>query len=200
MDKKDLIQFSKEIAELYDAGKIKSPVHLGGGNEDELIQLFKNVRPTDWIFCTWRSHYQWLLSGRSPSTLRQQIIDGHSMHIFGDKFFTSAIVGGIAPISVGVAAALKRKKSLDRVWCFLGDMGASTGIAMESIRYACGHELPVTFIIEDNGLSVKTDTKEAWGCTKCGDFFKCNVYANHTDCYSYKRKWPHAGTGVFVLF
>jgi pyruvate dehydrogenase E1 component alpha subunit len=199
MTKEELIKFTDEIAELYKQGKIKGPVHLGGDNEDQLIEIFKDVKPTDWIFGTWRNHYQWLLSGRDPEELKAQILASHSMHVFGDRFFTSAIVGGIAPIAVGVAYALQKSGSQDHVWCFLGDMGASTGIAMESMRYACGHHLPITFVIEDNGLSVKTDTLESWGCTGCA-FNDCHLFGKKHIAYNYHRKYPHAGTGVFVLF
>ena len=38
--KEELINFSKEIASYYEQGKIRSPIHLHGGNEDELIELF----------------------------------------------------------------------------------------------------------------------------------------------------------------
>ena len=77
-------------------------------------------------------------------------------------------------------------------------MGASTGIAMESIRYACGHNLPIIFVIEDNGLSVKTDTREAWGKT-LGEDFDILLRLPNVLYYQYKRKYPHAGTGVFVI-
>jgi len=155
-----------------------------------LIEIFKRYQADDWIFSTWRNHYHWLLSGRDPDELKKQIIEGHSMHVFDDKFFTSAIVGGIAPIAVGVALALKKQNSPNRVWCFLGDMGSMTGLARESIRYACGHDLPVIFVIEDNGLSVKTNTQEAWGQADTEKAMR----------YKYERKYPHAGCGVFVLF
>jgi len=204
MTKEDLIKFEDEIAELYKEGKIKAPIHLGGDNEDILIDIFKDVTKDDWIFGTWRNHYQWLLSGRSVDELRTQILDGGSMHVFGDRFFTSAIVGGIAPIAVGAAFALKAKKSTAKVWCFLGDMGASTGIAMESMRYACGHDLPITFVVEDNGLSVKTDTKKSWGCENC-NMKDCHLIGDKVDWYEYKRKYNHAGHALngakgWVLF
>jgi TPP-dependent pyruvate/acetoin dehydrogenase alpha subunit len=204
MNKEELIKFTEEVAELYKAGKIHAPIHLGGENEDNLIEIFKNITSSDWIFSTWRSHYCWLLSGKSPSELLQQIMDGHSMHVYGDRFFTSAIVGGIAPIAVGTAYALKLKMSKDRVWCFLGDMGASTGIAMESMRYACGHDLPITFVIEDNGLSVRTDTLESWGCKNCR-ISNCNLIGKKCQRYEYVRKYNHAGYGLngekgWVLF
>lgn len=195
-----LIRFEREMAKLYEAKKIRAPIHLSSGNEEALIKIFKSVKSKDWIFSTWRSHYHWLLSGRSQVDLKRQIIDGYSMHVFGDRFFTSAIVGGIAPIAVGTAWALKKKRSASKVWCFLGDMAASTGIAMESIKYACGNALPITFVIEDNGLSVKTDTLESWGCKRCKKGVLCLLRAGKIMYYNYTIRYPHAGTGTFVLF
>ena len=192
MTKEELEAFSTEIGELFLKGDIKCPVHLGGGNETDLIEIFKEVKPNDWILGTWRSHWLWLLSGRSRDELKRQILSGHSMHVFGTKFFTSAIVGGIAPIAVGLAKALKLQNSTDKVWCFLGDMGASCGIAIESMRYACGHQLPVNFIVEDNGLSVRTDTQESWGCKDCV-FENCHLIGKKVDFFKYIRKYNHAG-------
>jgi len=183
MNKEELIQFEEEIADLFEDGKIKFPIHLAGTNEDKLIEIFKeHYKDGDWILGTWRNHYQWLLSGRDAEELKNY----GSMHVYDDKFFTSAIVGGIAPIAVGLALALKRQKSNSKVLCFLGDMGASTGIARESISYAEGHDLPVLFIIEDNGLSVATDTKEVWGTKNKSKTIK----------YEYERKYNHAGCAL----
>lgn len=200
MTKEDLIKFSNEIASRYKQGKIRAPIHLGGGNEDHLIEIFNKYKITqdDWILCTWRSHYHWLLSGRDSEKLKQQILDGHSMHIFDDKFFTSAIVGGIAPIAVGVAKALQLKNSKDRVFAFLGCMGANCGISVESIKYSLGHDLPVKFIIENNNLSVRTDTRNSWG--KNYDHLQDLRKLSNVIYYEYTRLWPHAGTGERVLF
>lgn len=200
MTKKDLIKFTDEIADTFKKGLIHSPIHLLGGNENQLIKIFKYIKKTDWIFSTWRSHGHWLLSERDPGILRQQILDGHSMHVFGRRFFTSAIVGGIAPIAVGVAYALKLKKNRSKVYCFLGDMSSLTGLAVESIRYACGHKLPITFVVEDNDLSVRTDTLESWGCKHCKEIKDCLYRRKNVCYYKYERKWPHAGIGKKVLF
>ena len=43
MDKQYLIDFETEVKEIYEAGDIKAPVHLSGGNEDPLIELFKRI-------------------------------------------------------------------------------------------------------------------------------------------------------------
>ena len=180
----DVRSFEEKVARLYEDGGIAAPVHLSSGNEAQLQEIFKGYREGDWILSTWRSHYHWLMSGRDPQELLGQIVAGHSMNISGDRFFTSAIVGGIAPIAVGLAMAG------ERVWCFVGDMAATCGIVAESIRYASGHNLPVTFVIEDNGMSVTTPTKDVWGTDGKGVVVR----------YDYKSKWPHAGTGTFVLF
>ena len=57
MDKQYLIDFETEVKETYEAGNIKAPVHLCGGNEEQLIQIFEKVDKDDWVFCSWRNHY-----------------------------------------------------------------------------------------------------------------------------------------------
>lgn len=183
MTKKDLIKFEDEIKALFKDGKIKGPIHLGGYNEDQLIKVFKKYKKGDWVLVQWRNHYHWLLAGHDAEELKKWILACKSMTPYADKFFTSAIVGGIAPIAVGIALALKKNKSKHKVWCFLGDMGFSGGIAYESIKYAQGHDLPVIFVVEDNGLSVITDTQKVWGKGKKNKVIK----------YKYKRKYNHAG-------
>lgn len=202
MQKKDLIDFENRIKKLYEEGKIRAPVHLSGGNEDALINVFKDYQKGDWIFSTWRNHYHWLLSGRDPQELERQILAGDSMSVYDDRFFTSSIVGGNAPIALGVALAMKLKQegrvpelpqetfSPARVWCFIGDMSASCGLVKECVRYAEGHDLPITYVVEDNGLSVTTETEAVWGKAK----------GKKTAGYCYERKYPHAGTGKYVTF
>ncbi len=195
MTKQELIDFEQDIADIYDTGVIGGPIHLcgsvNGEQEEALIGIFKDFKDSDWIFTYHRNHYHWLLSGKDPEDLKEQILDGKSMHVNGDKFFGSGILGGQAPIAVGVAMALKRKGSKNKVWCFMGDMGASLGLAYECIKYAEGHDLPIKFVIEDNGFSVNTKTQEVWG-KKMGSVIKGYVYE--------RTKWGHHGTGRYILF
>jgi pyruvate dehydrogenase E1 component alpha subunit len=148
-----LVNFEEEIANLFNSGKIKSPVHLSDGSEMALIDLFKNIKEQDWVLCSWRSHYQCLLKGVPRKQVVEEIIAGRSIALgFPEyKIFSSAIVGGQLPISVGIAMAEKNLNSGSHVWCFLGDMTSETGVAQTSIRYAETHDLPITFVIEDNG-------------------------------------------------
>ncbi|MCR4308105.1 MAG: thiamine pyrophosphate-dependent enzyme [Candidatus Berkelbacteria bacterium] len=191
--KNDLIAFENEVAEAFEAKLIPGPIHLSGGNEDQLIEIFKNIKPTDWVFSTWRSHYHALLHGVPRETVMAEIMAGRSMSLMFPEhnFFTSAIVGGILPIAVGVAYALKGTDT--KVWCFVGDMAATTGMYAESYRYATRCNLPIIFVMEDNGLSCNTPTDAAWGDTEIWPI------DNEID-YPYSRKVPHCGTGKWVTF
>ena len=98
---------------------------------------------------------------------------------------------------VGAAKAEKMKDSGAHVWCFLGDMTSETGIAQTSIRYAETHDLPITFVIEDNGISVLTETRDVWG----SQTLRFNERkSSKVRVFEYKSKYPHAGAGVRVQF
>ena len=136
LTKQELIDFEEEISELFLQGKIRAPVHLSRGNEDALIEIFSWIDPSDWVFSTYRSHYHALLKGIPKDWLREEILACRSMHINNaeHKFFTSAIVGGCLPIALGVAMAIKRRGGCERVWVFVGDMAAETGMFSECVK------------------------------------------------------------------
>lgn len=178
MNALDLIAFEDEVAKAFQAGEINGPVHLSGGNEDQLIEVFKEVRPEDWVFSTWRSHYHALLKGIPANEVMRQILSGRSMFISSPKhnFYSSAILGGCLPIACGVAATGKR------VWCFVGDMCATTGHFADAVRFAESRDLDLRLVVEDNGLATNTPTDKAWGEEKR----PCYVRR-----YKYERTHPH---------
>jgi len=199
LTKEELIAFESDIADEFNASKIRAPVHLYFGNEDALIDIFKDVRDDDWVLCSWRSHYQCLLKGVPPDEVKREIMEGRSISLCFPKYriVSSAIVGGVLPIATGIALSIKRAGGTNRVFCFMGEMTAETGIAHECVKYARNHELPIQFIVEDNGKSVCTDTREAWAQPKLS-------YEDNTDprvtYYRYETKYPHAGAGKRVQF
>ena len=178
-------------------------MHLSGGNEEALIEIFQQVRPQDWVFSTWRSHYHALLKGIPEEWLWQEIMAGRSMYIEDreHKFLSSSIVGGILPIALGVALGAKRMGLDEEVWAFVGDMTWRTGIADEVRRYARNHALPLRLVVEDNGLSTNTPTREVWGEGFRGQANGVvTAYNPKTVVYSYERQWPHVGSAKWVTF
>ena len=194
MDKQYLIDFETEVKETYEAGNIKAPVHLCGGNEEQLIQIFEKVDKDDWVFCSWRNNYHALLHGIPRDTLMDLIVRGKSMSVYSDKpkFYSSSIVGGTIPIALGVAQSLKIKGEKNKVWCFVGDMTFESGIFHECYKYARNFELPLQFVVEDNNLSTNTPVDETWGGKQ--------KVPSDIVYYKYKSDYPHHGTGNWVLF
>ena len=192
--KKKLINFEKKIVALYEKKKIRGPIHLSGNNEDKLINIFKKIKKNDWVFSGWRNHYHAILKNIPPKYIEEQIILGKSMNLNSMKhnFFTSSIVGGILPIALGVAMALKIKKSKSKVWVFIGDMTYETGVFHECYKYSRNFKLPINFIVEDNNMSTNTPTKEVWA--------KKQQTLPGVSRYFYKRKYPHHGIGKWILF
>ena len=191
---------SSEIADLFKNKQIRSIIHLYSGGEDDLIRIFKGIRPQDWVMCSWRSHYQCLLKGVPREKLKAEIVSGRSIALcFPEhRIMSSGIVGGILPIATGIAMGLKRSREDAKVHVFLGDMTSETGIAHECIKYAYGHDLPIRFHVEDNGLSVCTDTKKVWGITS-----EIGTVVGHpkVDHFHYTAgRYPHAGAGERVQF
>tara|TARA_B100002019_G_C21253717_1_gene592653 strand:+ start:41 stop:649 length:609 start_codon:yes stop_codon:yes gene_type:complete len=194
-----LINFENKIADLFNSSKIRAPVHLYSGNERNVIKTFKKIKKNDWVFCSWRSHYQALLKGVPEKLLIKKILEGKSISLCFPKFkfYSSAIVGGVLPIALGVAISIKSKRNKNKVYCFLGDMTSETGIAHECIKYSINKKLPIHYIIEDNNLSVCTDTRKTWGKNILTYENLNNKYITY---YKYKSKYPHAGAGVRVQF
>ncbi len=199
MNKEKLIKFEEEIADLFNSKKIKAPIHLYHGNEDQIIKVFQKIKPEDWVFCSWRSHYQCLLKGVPENKIKEEILEGKSISLcFPDyNIFSSAMVGGSIPIAVGTAMSIKRKKLKNRVFCFMGEMTSETGIAHECIKYSKNFQLPIHFIVEDNEKSVCTDTRKAWNQKKLTFQGQSDEYVTY---YSYNLKYPHAGAGKRVQF
>ena len=195
----DLIRFEDRVADAFNSGLIRAPVHLYDGNENQMIEVFDDVKEEDWIMCSWRSHYQCLLKGVPEEVLYKDILAGRSISLCypKERIFSSAIVGGSISIATGIALSILKKDGRNRVHCFVGDMTAETGIAHECIKYSENFDLPIRFIVEDNRKSVCTDTYEAWGMS-------ASSYSEYDGSkvvyYQYETRYPHAGAGERVQF
>lgn len=190
-----LIAFEQSIVDIWEDGKIRGPVHLSNGNEEQLIEVFKRIKETDWVFSTWRSHYHWVLSGLSADYATKVIKEGKSITMcdHDNRFYASAIVGGTLPIALGVASAIKKDGGDDKVWVFIGDMSFESGIFYEVHKYARRYDLPLYFVVEDNGVSTYTPTEKTWNDVK-------REIPSDVIHYTYKSKYPHYGSGKWIAF
>lgn len=209
-----LIAFETRIREKWEAGDLPCLLHLCGGNEAELIKIFRGIEPGDWVFSTHRNHYHALLKGISEERLEALIHFGRSMFVFDrtKNFFSSSILAGTCAIAAGVAWENRQEflrtappppaahegypveRREPHVWCFLGDGAEEQGHFYEAVQFVAGHGLACTFIIEDNDRQVDTPKYERRGYHY--DIWHKNIIL--PGCvrrYHYLAKYPHAGSG-----
>jgi len=158
--KQQLIDFEKEVEKHWEEGDLPYLIHLSGGNEDFLIDLFKeDIKDGDWIFSTHRNHHHALLSGVPADELMAHILSGNSMFVYdrSRNFFTSSILAGTCAIAAGVAYALKQSGSENWVYCFLGDGAEEQGHFYEAVMFVEGQDLPCRVNTEKAAMIAKID-------------------------------------------
>ena len=192
--KEDLINFEELIVKHWEEGKIRGPIHLSNGNEEQLIEIFKRIKTLDWVFSTWRSHYHAILKEVPTDWIEEEILKGKSITLcnIDEKFYSSAIVGGTLSIALGVAMGIKQKGGNEKVFVFVGDMSFESGIFYEVHKYARNFDLPIVFVVEDNDVSTYTPTEATWN--------KKKEIPSDVIHYTYKSKYPHYGSGKWVVF
>lgn len=196
-----LQRFEQEIADIYATGSIRHPVHLRGSAdgkyERSMIKALAGIRKQDYFFGYWDSHIPCLLKGVPEERLKDAIIAGDSIALCFPEYriLCSGIVGSLMGVAVGTAWAIKQAGLDERVYLYSGDMSAETGIFHESIKYATNFDLPITFIIGNNSISVMTDTEQTWG-------YKEEAPKDLQQRYSffYTNKWPHSGLRERIRF
>lgn len=211
MTVQELRDFSNKVKEMWEAGKIRCPVHLPGGNEHELVEVFKDIKAQDYVFSTHRNMYHYLLKGGSPDKLVAELLRQESGTCRGRsgsmntsdhklRFYSSAIVGGVCAIAVGVAWEVRETDT--HVWCFVGDGVVDGGHFWEALVYSAGWQLPITFVIENNNRSTCTSIEE-----RLGDKWIHSLIPTYSPSvskrvryYSYTATEPHVGSGKYVQF
>ena len=200
--KEDLENFEKEIAEIFATGAIRAPVHLRSGREEQLIKIFRDnkIGADDYVFGYWDSHELALLKGVPRETVKQAILDGKSISLCFPEHnvYCSGIAGSLMGTATGVAWALKHQGKKGRAFIFCGDMSAETGIFHEAVKYAVNFDLPATFVVCDNGVSVMTDTRAIWGCPD--PWFKGTKFEKKIIYFKYTNGYPHSGLGKLIKF
>lgn len=211
MTKDELIASEVVLKDLWEQGKIRVPVHFSGGNEDKLLEIFKEVHDGDYIFSSHRNHYHYYLSGGSVEDLVKELTGDMEVSRCRAKsgsmaytdvsrhFYSTAIVAGSCAIATGVAWALKQKGSKAKVWCFIGDGAIDNGHFWEALQYAQGYDLPIVFVIEDNDRSTCSSVKDRLGDQKLTARDMVMV-SNKCWYYYYKATFEHVGSSKYVQF
>ena len=161
-------RFEQAALQSYQKGKMGGFLHLYIGQAATAIGTVSVMREHDQLITAYRDHGHALAVGMGMNECMAEMFGkytgcskgkGGSMHFFApDKNYWGGhgIVGGQTPLGLGLAFALKYKGLQGCCLCFLGDGAVNQGAFHESLNLAALWDIPVIYIIENNGYSMGT--------------------------------------------
>lgn len=162
-------KFEDKLAAVYIQQKVRGFLHLYNGQEAVLAgALHAMDLSKDKMITAYRNHVQPIGMGVDPKRVMAELYGkvtgtshgmGGSMHIFSkDKGFYGGhgIVGGQIPLGAGIAFADKYFGRGGVTITYFGDGAARQGSLHETFNMAMAWQLPVVFIVENNGYAMGT--------------------------------------------
>ena len=161
-------RFEERSLRAYQQGHIGGFLHLYIGQEAVAVGSVSAMGEDDHIITAYRDHGHALAVGMDMDECMAELFGkrtgcskgkGGSMHFFApDKNFWGGhgIVGGQTPLGLGMAFALKHAGKKGACLCYMGDGATNQGPFYESLNLASLWDLPVIYIIENNGYSMGT--------------------------------------------
>ncbi|MDP3252758.1 MAG: thiamine pyrophosphate-dependent dehydrogenase E1 component subunit alpha [Hydrogenophaga sp.] len=165
-------EFEERVHKEFATGQIPGFVHLYAGEEASAVGVCMQLEDGDHIASTHRGHGHAIAKGCDVGAMMKEIFGrgsglckgkGGSMHIadIGKGMLgANGIVGGGPPLVCGAALAAKVTHSKAVAVAFFGDGAFNQGTTLESMNFASVYQLPVLFVLEDNGYA--ESTASAW--------------------------------------
>ena len=166
-------RFEQQALKQYNGGKMGGFLHLYIGQESVAVGACSLMGDDDHVITAYRDHGHALAVGMGMNECMAELYGkatgcskgkGGSMHFFApDKNYWGGhgIVGGQTPLGLGLAYGLKYKGLKGAALCFLGDGAVNQGCFYESLNMAALFNLPVIYVIENNGYSMGTSLERS---------------------------------------
>jgi len=136
--------------------------------EDYIFPLHRNLgvftargMPLRKLFAQWQGKASGFTKGRE-----------RSFHFGAPEYRVIGMISHLAamlPVADGVALASNLEDAAYIALAFIGDGGTSEGDFHESLNLASVWDLPVLFLIENNGYGLSTPTSEQFRCKRLSD-------------------------------
>lgn len=168
-------KFEEKAGMLYGQQKIRGFCHLYIGQEALAAGIITGTRKEDPIITAYRCHALALARGMSANAGMAELFGkvdgcvngkGGSMHFFDkENYFMGGhgIVGAQIGMGAGIAYAEKYKGTDNVTVAMFGDGATWQGILHESFNLAKIWEIPIIFIVENNGYAMGTSVERAAG-------------------------------------
>ena len=151
-----------KLLELFAAGELNGTVHTCVGQELFPIVLARYLCADDYVVSNHRGHGHYLSVTGDFEGLIAEVMGrtsgasggyGGSQHLRTARFYSNGIQGGMTPIAVGLAQALKEESTRNLCVCFIGDGTLGEGVVYEAFNLAAKWQVPVLFAIEGHGYA-----------------------------------------------
>ena len=161
-------RFEERSLRAYQAKKIGGFLHLYIGQEAVAVGCCSLMGKHDHAITAYRDHGHAIAVGMELKPLMAELYGkatgcskgkGGSMHYFDPSrnyWGGHGIVGGQIPLGVGLAYAVKYQGHKGAAMAFMGDGAVNQGAVAEAYNLASLWNLPVVFVIENNGYSMGT--------------------------------------------
>lgn len=161
-------EFEERLHVDFARGDIPGFVHLYAGEEAAGVGILHHLGDGDRIASTHRGHGHCIAKGVDPVAMMKEIYGrkggscngkGGSMHIADlskGMMGANGILGAGAPLICGAALAAKFRGKGEVGITFAGDGASNQGTFLESLNLAAVWNLPVIFVIENNGYAEST--------------------------------------------
>jgi pyruvate dehydrogenase E1 component alpha subunit len=168
-------EFEERVHKEFASGQIPGFVHLYAGEEASAVGVCMQLTERDHIASTHRGHGHAIAKGCDVTGMMKEIFGrqgglckgkGGSRHIADiskGMLGANGIVGGGPPLVCGAALAAKVKHTNDLAVAFFGDGAFNQGTTLESMNFASVYQLPVFFVLEDNGYAESTSSSWSIG-------------------------------------
>src|SRR5438874_4289498 len=132
-------RFEEKTAEMYQAAKIGGFCHLNIGEEATIVGSISALRPTDYVYSTYREHGHALAKGLDPKAVMAELFGketgtshgrGGSMLLFSQEhrcYGGHAIGGQAPPVACGSAYAINYLGTDELVMSIFGDARSNLG-------------------------------------------------------------------------
>ena len=166
-------KFEERVHTEFETGDIPGFVHLYAGEEACAAGVCMNLSKNDRIASTHRGHGHCIAKGVGVTGMMAEIYGkrtgvchgkGGSMHIADlaeGMMGANGIVGAGPPLIAGAALTSKLKRTNGVGVAFAGDGAFNQGTTAETMNLAVVWNLPIIFVIEDNGFAEATSSDYA---------------------------------------
>jgi pyruvate dehydrogenase E1 component alpha subunit len=167
-------QFETKCDVLYREKKITGVyMHLYSGHEATGVGALAALTENDHVITAYRDHGIALSRGVSANAIMAEMMGkvtgtsggkGGSMHLASREhnFWGGyAIVAGHLPLATGIALECRYNETENVVLCFIGDGATNNGYFHESLNLSALWDLPVVWVIENNGVGMGTLVQDA---------------------------------------